>query len=122
MMSPGEVCYHPSLYRIRYFPEAIMADWMSLMDDFFTGLAVVLAIASACFPAWMRKANGTKIMLSVCISLYALFALYVFFLDYLDLEANFFAYFLICFLILTLGSILGLAFEFVRWLYLRLMR
>ena len=62
------------------------------------------------------------VMLSVFTSLYILFVLYVFFLDYLALEANFFAYLFIGFLAFTLGSILGLVFESARWLYLRLVR
>ena len=93
-----------------------------MIDMFFTGLAVMLAIFSACLPAWTRKVYGAKVMLLVFASLYALFALYVFFLDYLGLEANFFAYLFAGFLIFTLGSMLGFVFEFVRWLYLRLVR
>ncbi len=93
-----------------------------MIDTFFTGVAVVLVMLSACFPVWARKVYGMKAMLSVLASLYALFALYVFFLDHLGLEANFFAYLFAGFLIFTLGSIFGLMFEIVRWLYLKLVR
>lgn len=100
----------------------VMADWKSAVDAFFTGLAVVLAMLSVCFPTWVRRVCGVKAVLSVFILLYVIFSLYVFFFEYLDLEANFFAYLLGGFLIFTLGAILGFVFEFVRWLYLRLVR